>query len=461
MTRHLMTAPPLLRDPLLVVYLALALAVLLPARLIVAPLGGLGAPATIVMLGAVLLYLFAMLRQGTLAAGFQPIRFALVMFWTVMLFGYAVGLTKPHPGVLEAASMRTLILLTGFVAVGLLIADTVRNRDHLDRLLSLVVMGASVVAVLGIVQFIAGVAPAEYIRVPGLALQEVEISIERSIFTRVQGTTLHPIEFGVLLATVLPLALHQALHGVRGRSPSLWRWLPVGLILVASPMAVSRSSVLGIMVGAGLLALTWSGRLRLATAAGAAVLLLAMRSAFPGLLGTLRSMFVYAGDDPSIEGRTEDFPLVLEYFRDDPWFGRGLGTFIPSEFFYLDNQYFGTLLTTGLLGLAALVLLFVVAISTGRGVYHHATDPSARSLGQALAASTAVAAVTWATYDGLGFRIGALFTFVLIGATGALWRLEVGGLRWGEGVNRRRPEVPPRRRRADRRREAASVPNAG
>ena len=77
----------------------------------------------------------------------------------------------------------------------------------------------------------------------------------------------------------------------------------------------------------------------------------------------------------------------------------------------------------------------------GRGVYHHATDPSGRALGQALTAATAVSAFAWITYDGLGFRLNAGLAFILMGAAGALWRLEVGRLHWGANVDHSRPVV--------------------
>ena len=47
--------------------------------------------------------------------------------------------------------------------------------------------------------------------------------------------------------------------------------------------------------------------------------------------------------------------------------------------------------------------------------------------------------VTWVTYDGLGFRVNAGHAFILFGAVGALWRLEVGGLRWGHGIRKGMP----------------------
>ncbi len=440
---------PLLRDPLLAVYAFVVLAFALPGRLILEPLGSVGNPAALAALAAAVAYALGRLAPGSLATGLQPVRTAVYLFAAGTVLAYAVGLARPLLSY-EASSMdRTLIASVGFIGLALLTADGVRSREHLERLLKLLVLGGTFMAGLGIVQFVTGARPQDYIAVPGLALQDVEINAERSFLTRVMGTAVHPIEYGVVLAVLLPVALHLATTSRTGVRPSRWWWVAVGVITVGIPMSISRSSILGIAVGGAMMAVAWSWRRRWNLLAAGVLLLVAMRLAFPGLLGTLRSAFLFLGEDPSIEGRTQDYPLVWAYFVERPWLGRGLGTFPPEAYFFLDNEYLNRLLTGGVVGVAVLAVLLVVAMSTGRGVYHHGVDPTSRSLGQALAASTAVSAVTWFTFDGLGFRMAAGVAFILMGAAGALWRLEVGRPRWGEQLDRTRPELdlPPRERR--------------
>ena len=431
--------PRLHRDPLIAVLAFVVAAFWLPGRAIVEPLGALGHPATILSVVAALLYGFARLVGGHLAQGTQPMRTMFVVFGTVALVAYLAGQVRPLSAGEAAGSDRTLITLVGLLGLGLLTADAVRDRVHLERLLRLVVGGAAVFAALGVLQWMTGLSPDDYIQVPGLTLQAVDINVERSDLTRVQSTALHPIEFGVVLAVTLPLALHFALVGHGGRRPSRWNWLPVLMILFAIPLAVSRASVLGVVVAGLVAGVAWSWRVRLNALVAAAVILLAMRAAFPGVLGTLLSTFLFFDEDPSIEGRTQDYPEAIEYISERPWFGRGLGTFTPEQYFFLDNEYLGQILTGGVVAVLALAALFLVAMGLGRGVYHHASDPWSRSLGQTLAAATAVSAVTWFTYDGMAFRLNAGLAFILMGATAALWRLEVGRLRWGVGANRTRP----------------------
>jgi O-antigen ligase len=91
----------------------------------------------------------------------------------------------------------------------------------------------------------------------------------------------------------------------------------------------------------------------------------------------------------------------------------------------LDNQYLGQVMETGLVGLAALLTLFLVGIFCARGARRRARDEDTHSLGQALFASIAVPMVTFATFDGFGFSMIATLTFVVLGATACLWRLTV------------------------------------
>jgi O-antigen ligase len=152
----------------------------------------------------------------------------------------------------------------------------------------------------------------------------------------------------------------------------------------------------------------------------------AMTVVVPGLLGTIKSFFVNADDDPSIEGRTEDVETVISYFREAPFFGRGTGTFTPALYDFLDNQFFMHLIETGAVGMLGLIFFMVVAIWTARQVrrWTIVRDRPTADLAQALVACIAVHFFTFATYDALSFRITGMSLFLIVGAAGALWRLE-------------------------------------
>jgi O-antigen ligase len=111
-------------------------------------------------------------------------------------------------------------------------------------------------------------------------------------------------------------------------------------------------------------------------------------------------------------------------------FGRGFGTFIPSEFTppyqpvaSLDNQYLGSLIETGIVGLACLILLLLVWLFTALGARRRSRDPATRELALGLAGSSLALAFGLYVFDAFSFATVSGLMFVLLGMTGALWRL--------------------------------------
>lgn len=437
------------------------LLMLIPAQLTFGSLGSVGSPAG--LLGLLALVLWASgrgLRSKSERAADQPVLWTLAFFYASLLASYAVANRRILTADETSGADRQLLIFLAYFGVALLAADAL-DRAQIDRLISaLVFLGAGIAAV-GILQFFTGVNIVGYYSVlPGLTenTEFTEIA-QRSLFRRVNGTTSHPIEFSVTLCMVLPLALHRAYcEGVKHRAR---QWIPVTLIAVAIPMTVSRSGTLALVVVAVVMAAGWRAQQVRRALLIAPLFLIVMRLAIPGLLGTIKSLFTNIGNDPSISGRTEDYAVVREYISSAPWFGRGFGTFIPTQYQLLDNQYLGSLIETGVVGLAALLLLFLVGIGVARGARLRARDARTRDLGQALTASLCVPAVSFVTFDGFGFPIITGLTFLIFGCAGALWRCTGGATpaaSWSsrllDGSGPRRLPASPRRSR----RNAASRP---
>lgn len=418
------------RDAVTVLTGFLVLLFVVPANLIVGPLGSAGRPA--MLYGLACAWWWAhdrLLPDGGTDRGFQPVRVAVALLLAAALASYVAAFSRPIDGLEARAADRGLLGLLGLLGVVVLAADGIGSRARLDQLLRRLVLAGAFLAALGILQF-AGVDLSGLFRLPLLVehadFQQVQL---RSDLRRVASTAAHPIEFGVVLGLVLPLALHDAMHR---SGAALRRWLPTGLIAVAIPMSVSRSATIAAAITTTGMWLTWSRRQRLIGAVVTGVLLLAMRFAVPGLLGTIRSLFTNMGTDNSVAGRTEDYVVVGRYVSERPLLGRGHATFIPERYVLLDNQFLGTLIEMGVVGVTALVVLFLVGWGTARGARRGA-DAETRSLGQAIASAVLAAAVAAGTFDLLGFGMVAGVTGLLIGCAGALWRLE----------RRDRDAVPP------------------
>ena len=106
-----------------------------------------------------------------------------------------------------------------------------------------------------------------------------------------------------------------------------------------------------------------------------------------------------------------------------PILGRGPGSFVPSEYLVLDNEYLYSAVTIGLVGLLALGVIVVIALMQSGWVAHHARTNEARHLGQALKASILVGVAASATFDSMSVATSTSVWFILMGAPAALWRI--------------------------------------
>jgi GT2 family glycosyltransferase len=413
------------RDATTLLCVLIATTLAIPSRFALTFFAGAVTPSLLLSLGLLWLWLLgrAVGVMGT-SRTVQPVRLAVLLLLWSGAASWVLAQMRPLQAVEAREAQIGLIVLAGWVGVTLFVADGIRTRERLDTLLRMLIWGASLVALVGMVQFFTGHDLASSLKLPGLVAvtQDVSFIGDRFGVRRVAGTTSNPIEFGVLMAMMLPLALHYA-----RKSAGVWTrrlmWVATVLIAVGAAVSVSRSAVVGIAVAGLVLAggLSWRERIvgvALATLGVGGLWLVAK-----GLLGTIASLFVNFSNDPSITHRTGDYSFAIPYVTDAPLFGRGFRTFIPQLYAFVDNQYLLSLLETGIVGVLALLALFGSALWVVRAARRWARDEQARSLASALTASICVAAVTFATFDALSFPTVALITFLIIGCAGAFWQI--------------------------------------
>lgn len=400
---------------------------LLPARQVFSPLGSVGSPAVLLSVGAFAWWLAQQVLPATSRIGQrQPARTAFWLVGASVMLSYVAAFFGPRSEVETRAADRGLVWSIALLGVGLLAADGIDTRERLDRVLRVLVGGSAVLAVTGILQFFTGIDPATELDLPILVeLNDLGGILERADFRRVAGTSSHPIEFGVVLAMMIPLALHYLHVEQDPRRRRRW-WLRLALLSTGVPMSLSRSAFL-VLVPAGVILLAgWDWPRRRQMIAYGAVFAVAMKAAVPGLLGTIRSLFLNAGNDPSVAGRTRDYALVGRLFDEAPVLGRGFRTFVPESYFFLDNQYLMSIIETGIVGAVALAVLLLTGLHLARVTRVRSVDPVTRDLALSLGAAIFGAVLSFATFDALSFPQAALTTFLLIGCLGALWRLEAG-----------------------------------
>jgi O-Antigen ligase len=411
--------------PVLIVYVVALLGI--PSALIIRPLGAAGTPAQII--GVALFAFWAASRVVMRPAPLRsnPVKWLLFALAAAFLASYVAGMIRPIAYTAEVNSAdRTLLSLMAWCGVSLVLIEGVTSLARLETLLRVVAAGVTAIAVLGIIQFTFSLDLTTIIKIPGL-VQNHDFGelVARSAYNRVTATTTHPIEFGVVLSAVLPLVIHFARFSETAAQRRRW-WIATMLVAIALPLSVARSAAIGGVIAILYLFYTWPGRLQIKAAIVFVVGILGMSMVVPGLLGTIRGLFLNAATDPSTQGRTADYAPVFQYTAERPIFGRGVGTFIPSIYRTLDNAYLATLVEAGIVGLLVLLVLFVGSGCVAGSVRRHSTSPKVRNLGQSLKAGLAVLAVNAATFDAFGFSMCAGVIFLLIGATGALWQIETG-----------------------------------
>jgi len=414
--------------------LLVAMNVLVPSAYAVSAIGGVATPANLLgMLGLVWWFNARLLGGGDVATGPQPVRVAVKVFGIAVLVSYIAAAARPLSADEVTAADRGVLDLMAWVGIALVAADAIRNRARLDTVLKAVAAAGAFAGAIGFLQFFAGFDPASALKLPGLSLVRVITSVDiRSGYRRVAGTAVHPIEFGVVMAMTLPIALHYAFYATT-KWAKRWHWFCAALIGVAIPLSLSRTAILGVTVVGVMLFFTWSWKRRARALVVLVVFVNGLQFVVPGLFGTLKSLFVNLGNDPSVSGRTSDYALVGNLVGHNPVFGRGFRTFIPEKFLLhtgkgggtliLDNQYLGTLIEMGVFGLISLVFLFIVVLACAHSIRRRSADPSTRDLAQSLAAAVMVAMLSFATFDGLSFPMATILLFLLVGCTGALRRL--------------------------------------
>ena len=422
-----------------------AVVFVIPATLIVPGTGAAGSPSVVlglVALGWWFISRFVFVEPGPNTS--NPVRLALFAYLWIIVLCWTNGKQRVLTALEATQSDRGLIVLFGFAGIALLTMDGLRNREEINRLARMIAWGAFFMAMVGAVQFFFHVDPARWIKVPGLVSNNIDGGLDaRSNFTRPRGTALHPIEFGVVSAALIPIA-----YWVR-KSRRSWPWLmPLVGLCFAAMISLSRSAVLAIAVAAIVMLINATWRERANMIGYGVMLVLAAGIAVNGLVGTIKSLFTQAGNDPSVQARVDRFPKVMALVAEHPWLGRGYGTYNIDDYFLLDNEIQRSLVEIGLVGVMVLVLFvfFVVGVAwrSRRGV-----NSEERMAPVALTATILALFISSYTFDAFFYRILTGVLYLCIGLVGALWRISMAEVRSSASITSVR-HIPRERLRPKR-----------
>lgn len=411
-----------------------------PPYMVLAPVGASGNLAQLLALG-----LFGLWAISSLLGLHDPVAFrhpgraAVLALLLASCLSYAhlfAGLSGASTIDGRAAADRWMLLMFAAAGIAFVTTDCVRTVKDAMEITRWVIAGGAVCSVAAVIQFTTHTNPVEWISATMVGFVEngdFDAFQARGSLMRVAGTTLHPIELGVVSAMLLPLAMWRALYDHRGRKPL--HWIVVGLFVLANALTVSRSGLLALVIA---LAVTIPFLPRTARQWAAVIVPLGAAGLFiavPGLISTLFRTATAGSSDSSITYRTEDYPLALRLVADRPWFGTGPGTWIPTNALDIfDNEYLLTAVTMGVVGLVGLIAYLLVPAVAALAAARNAEGAELRLLAASAAAAGLIATVTSGTFDSMSFPVFALLYPFFIGLSGATWLMVKSHIEHGPAV---------------------------
>src|SRR5207248_1289645 len=294
---------------------------IIPGQAIVPNLTGAGRPALLVALLLWCWWLMVRLNPWLTMVGPQPLRWAALVYLLSLLLSYLAGLMRGLPSLESNAENLAVLQCFEFLGILLTAADGIPNWQRLKGVLRVFVWCAGFMALIGIVQSVLKYDPTPHLVLPGLTLKgEIDSLHPRGTggLYRVAGTASHFIEFSAVMAMAVPFAIHFARFATKRWQRRLAVAVAVGCG-AAVPISISRTGIVALAAAIVVMFPVWHWRLRYTFLVLGAGLTAALSVVRPGLIGTVSAMFTGLNEDPSIQGRTDDYTRVGQWFNERPW----------------------------------------------------------------------------------------------------------------------------------------------
>lgn len=339
-----------------------------------------------------------------------------------------------HGRVAPLASLvfKSLMVFVSFIVLYYFVSSVVKTAAGVYLITQVFVCGVAVVAFFAIVEQRTGFNVFDHVRtvLPFLQLEGGGLAYRYGLI-RATGSADHPIALGVLFAMAFPLGLAFAMSRSR-----VW-WIPTSLILIGVLASGSRTPFLALLTAG--VALLWLRPRDVRSLLPLAIpMVIVIKIVAPGSIATLKNSFLptsgqegvlasqheLAADPTLISGRANFKPRLREGLR-RPLLGQGLGTRQTGfnnprrNAPILDNQWLGTFLDIGLIGIVGWVWLFVRVVRRLAPIARTRGSPDG-FLAAGFVASIAGFAVAMFTYDSLAFIQEAVILWVLLALAATL-----------------------------------------
>ena len=289
--------------------------------------------------------------------------------------------------IIKAVNFQRAILVFLFsafvIAIALMIPNLVKRKEHLDKIIKIILISCFVVSCFGIYQFLGDVAGLS----PSLTGLREHYTSEVFGFPRVQSTCLEPLYFANYL--LIPISLCLALlsgkkEGSRFSIRPLYLVLILGLASVNLILTLSRGGYLGFVTVIFLSLIvffrsffTWRKVLIFIL-----IILVAFISVYYFLklagrkeaLETFLRQATNITQGPAVVERTSAYEEAWKLFKEHPWLGIGVGNFgpvyaehsqiIPEEIGWpiVNNEFLEILAEVGIFEFLSFLAFIVVLI---------------------------------------------------------------------------------------------------
>jgi O-antigen ligase len=301
----------------------------------------------------------------------------------------------------------------------------VRTFDDIDHVARVLVGGGAVVAVFALIEARTHFNVFNHLSlvIPGLRYIGADAGdLARGGHTRALASAQHPIPLSAMLVMLVPIGIYLAYTSRQRR----W-WAAVVVLTMAALATLSRTGVVMLLVAVIVFIVLRPGVMR-RLVPYVPLGLVIVHFALPGTIGSFRDLFFPKGglvaeqSQGSVgSSRGASFSVGMTVVSAHPVLGSGYATRITDDVnanaFIVDDQWLGTAMETGLVGVAVWVLLFFTAIRRmGREARR---DHGSRGwFLTAIAASITAFAFGMATFDAFSF-IQVTFVFYLLLALGS------------------------------------------
>jgi polysaccharide biosynthesis protein PslJ len=358
-------------------------------------------------------------RRTRLRSSFLDVPIVLVPL--VALLSICVNTSRLTNALVSEQVWKTVMFLFSFVVFYFILTSVLRGLDEVDYVLKVLVGGGAIVALFAVIEARTEFNVFNHLQgfVPGLSFVGTDAGdLARQGKTRVLGSSQHPIALSAALIMLIPIAFYLA-HATRRK---VW-WVAGGILLMAALATLSRTGVMMLLVV--VLVFAWLRPSIVKRLLPLALpLLVAVHFVLPGTIGSFKELFFPEGGliAEQAQGqvgssRGASFRPGLKIVNAQPILGQGYATRITdsedANAFIVDDEWLGTAMETGLVGVALWAWIFVRSIRRfGRTAKADGGDGGLLLV--SLAAAVGAFAVGMATYDAFSFIQVTFLLFTLL-----------------------------------------------